>query len=118
MSDTLRERIADDLMGLIAEDDDAPICPTDCADMQMTVGDLRRILTTLTVRTASPSPTEHWQPIESAPKDGSDILISGVGSRRWIDVGRWYKGGWRNDGFGTISGVTHWQPLPEPPTDG
>jgi hypothetical protein len=56
-----------------------------------------------------------WQPIETAPKDGTLIIVPG---------GLAY---WRNDeGWHTVTGedwpgkpirweVTHWMPLPEPP---
>ena len=75
-----------------------------------------------------------WQPIETAPKDGTDILI--VTSRfqivnvaRWseeCDVGGFSTGpgwqvfecedGWYSIGF-TQDEVSHWMPLPEPPED-
>jgi Protein of unknown function (DUF551) len=59
-----------------------------------------------------------WQPIETAPKDGTRILITS----NWTDyankplgceVGRW-------DGFQWVAcekEPTHWMPLPEPPSD-
>ena len=62
-----------------------------------------------------------WQPIETAPKDGSEILLhcSGVLS----DTGLCY---WRNDhvmqgwtwGLGhAFKNPTHWMPLPTAPTE-
>ena len=62
---------------------------------------------------------EGWQPIESAPKDGTSILIfcgfSIVGS--WVTDGARVKNGWSDDkqGINPIFMATHWQPLPEPP---
>jgi hypothetical protein len=63
-----------------------------------------------------------WQPIETAPKDGTIILVAWGGTRRvWParfgDVGpedAWV--GWSN-AFGEmhITDMTHWMPLPEPP---
>ena len=71
-----------------------------------------------------------WQPIETAPKDGGDIILTDGNSSH---VGRWcdsdlpeypwrfldstYKledelNGWRAGKYGP----THWQPLPKPPT--
>lgn len=67
-----------------------------------------------------------WQPIETAPRDGSHILM-------WFDpfpaVGYWAecdemeKGGFWCPSENLISDVvgeyqsTHWQPLPPPPTE-
>jgi len=63
-----------------------------------------------------------WQPIETAPRDGTRVLLSKVGSTEvvsgyWngiryedIPVDEWLTapGGWRRQ-------PTHWMPLPEPP---
>lgn len=60
-----------------------------------------------------------WLPIESAPKDGTKVLVfkkfktfgdSMVLAAYWVD-GEW-MGTW--DGT-EVRGFTHWQPLPEPP---
>lgn len=68
-----------------------------------------------------------WQPIETAPRDGTKILlITGMG----IQIARWfasrgeYGPGWcvgativhpTRDAIVNTSTVTHWMPLPEPP---
>ena len=60
-----------------------------------------------------------WQPIETAPKDGSDILVFLDGNGE--DFSRIAVVYWRNAGFREfawdcqIHTPTHWQPLPEPP---
>lgn len=64
-----------------------------------------------------------WQPIESAPKDGTNVLIAedqnGIHGEAYYDdeESRWY---WANTGRGDYPDPrepfpTHWQPLPPPP---
>lgn len=57
-----------------------------------------------------------WQPIETAPKDGSPILL--YSSDDGCHQGYWFEGsddtGWCTDGLFS-NGWTHWMPLPEPP---
>ena len=72
-----------------------------------------------------------WQPIETAPRDGTKILVfhpdMGVEITEWYEItqtnyvefeGGLYRkeraifyAGWNNNGHH----ATHWQPLPEPP---
>ena len=54
-----------------------------------------------------------WQPIETAPKDGREIL-GWFGSASVI---RWHIGteSFWTDGFMRLREPTHWMPLPEPP---
>lgn len=59
-----------------------------------------------------------WQPIESAPKDGTDILITTEGYGMLVRIG-FYDAA--RDGVWSIwpgrdrMNPTHWQPLPSPP---
>lgn len=60
-----------------------------------------------------------WQPIETAPKDGTPILIAqeNVGAIRWAV---WSEGFFRDGiieagGRMSLPRPTHWMPLPEPP---
>lgn len=59
-----------------------------------------------------------WQPIETAPKDGTEILV-------WFDEAKrhfilwWFDGDWRFIG-GTITPVvspSFWMSLPKPPEE-
>jgi uncharacterized protein DUF551 len=71
----------------------------------------------------SPGPTVvrtlhcyEWQPIETAPKDGRDLLLANIGIVRlafWDEArgGQWSIWPGRDQFFKP----THWMPLPEPP---
>jgi hypothetical protein len=78
--------------------------------------------------------SDQWQPIETAPKDGTDILVWAVGYR-WPEVVRYVlyndpaieeeagePGFWRysDDVFADVCEIeegefTHWMPIPSPP---
>lgn len=58
-----------------------------------------------------------WQPIDTAPEDGSHVLVTDGATQRvaWFDICGWT---WYQK-YGGISMVmlhpTHWMPLPELP---
>jgi hypothetical protein len=74
-----------------------------------------------------------WQPIETAPKDGTlvDVWVIGYSNEpkrftdAWFSEGHWWYAEWApdcevhaldlNDEHTLPSEVTHWMPLPEPP---
>jgi hypothetical protein len=65
-----------------------------------------------------------WKPIETAPKDGTSILLSdgkwvGEGYYSEHSGGTWWEAGshWTDAHDGQIY-PTHWQPLPPPPSEG
>ncbi len=72
-----------------------------------------------------------WQPIETAPKDGSEIILGCAGKNGWSGAGFYHDGSQckRSDGgwFGEDDrnnlliakdiDVTHWMPLPPPPKE-
>lgn len=70
---------------------------------------------------------QEWRPIESAPKDGSYVLLVNMNAKpnfRCLYIGAYRFGldrepwspekQWR-DYAGKYATPTHWQPLPEPP---
>jgi Protein of unknown function (DUF551) len=71
--------------------------------------------------------TAQWRPIETAPKDGTDVLLYLPNAHPPVRVGRYVaKGVIRSDYWFYYSGViesprewemvpSHWMPLPEPP---
>ncbi len=59
----------------------------------------------------------NWQPIETAPKDGTQVLLwIGGHSEPWAQTG-FFEGGYWLDSYEGIdlSSPTHWMPLPPPP---
>ena len=68
----------------------------------------------------------NWQPIETAPKDGTEILLhfrysalreepeSFVSSGWWFSSPKQIDDGWLTD-HGFIGEPTHWVALPKPP---
>lgn len=75
-----------------------------------------------------------WQPIETAPKDGTEVLIAGgTYSDGWnteipfrgVSIAYWYRchdAHWRGDDLQAHDEwrehkPTHWMPLPPPPQD-
>lgn len=66
-----------------------------------------------------------WQPIKTAPRDGTAILASGLDHGKgpgrhyavveWMDFG-WESSGWYPDeDFFPLTYLSHWMPLPDPP---
>lgn len=82
----------------------------------------------------NPEMVEGWQPIESAPKDGTPILAASLDGHRYITAWTddvytaqcgsggpegWFSGKYR-DRWGDspeMDRPTHWRPLPAPPSD-
>ena len=68
-------------------------------------------------------PMPEWQPIETAPKDGTVILVCGNNARGvyYVTDAKWSCGAWclfdcAEDSHTYPSDYhTHWQPLPTPP---
>jgi hypothetical protein len=57
-----------------------------------------------------------WQPIETAPRDGTRILVSDADG--FMIVAFWFADGWDDGDF--RSGLTwpqYWMPLPPPPME-
>jgi hypothetical protein len=65
-------------------------------------------------------PAQGWQPIETAPKDGTLVLLAydtGPGVLQWgMSLARIRGDHWATDINSQLHFVpTHWMPLPEPP---
>ena len=65
-----------------------------------------------------------WQPIESAPKDGTEILVANISNGAiytvmWLDegesIGWWDIASLDDYGRATLFSPTHWMQLPNPP---
>lgn len=65
-----------------------------------------------------------WRHITTAPRDGSEVLISGymyndTTAGRFVEQAMYISGGWYRDGDDSVKihPHTHWMPLPDPPKD-
>jgi hypothetical protein len=60
-------------------------------------------------------PPSGWQPIETAPKDGTELLLT---DGRYKRTGYWARRieAWSVDMVPPVRMPTHWMPLPEGPT--
>jgi hypothetical protein len=61
-----------------------------------------------------------WQPIETAPRDGTRVLASvGVGPAAWRTIASYSDilKCWCGEGL-VFNRPTHWMPLPPPPNEG
>lgn len=74
------------------------------------------------VLAAAPSPSSEaagWRPIETAPKDGTKIiLLLSTGAGNMVHIGckdQRPNSGWHIEPNGYWSSVTHWLPLPAAP---
>lgn len=62
-----------------------------------------------------------WQPIETAPRDGTRVLLAkrnevlGIGDFWGADRAEGTTDAWFVHNGAEIAEPTHWQPLPEPP---
>ena len=60
-----------------------------------------------------------WQPIETAPKDGTAVLVydGKITTAEWYGLGGYWSlcrvGAWAED---SETDPTHWMPLPDPPS--
>jgi hypothetical protein len=57
-----------------------------------------------------------WQPIKTAPRDGTLILGIHATVGPFYFLADWRNGQWHDD-CGTVH-LTHWMPLPPPPVSG
>lgn len=97
-----------------------------CEDLRSQLSRKDKELTAL----RSAADAHQWQPIDTAPKDGTEVDLWGIdqfaqwgpthlrGPRRYTNC-RWAKGSfeehvWHHRNHGTIK-ATHWMQLPDPP---
>lgn len=78
---------------------------------------LYRVLIGKLQKSQAPAVAHGWQPIETAPKDGSLVLTWREHTTRpLITRWDWVYGEWENDDSGFhVHNITHWMPLPSAP---
>lgn len=59
--------------------------------------------------------TNEWQPIETAPKDETRVLLGRAGVHA-MHTAFWRGGIWHCGGHSYFNNPTHWMPLPEHPS--
>lgn len=64
-----------------------------------------------------------WRPIESAPKDQTDVLLFDPNADWWPLLARWedeepLQPGWYTPTVHQVFDPSHWMPLPPPPVKG
>lgn len=57
-----------------------------------------------------------WQPIDTAPKDGTRLLIYDTDAFKRITIGHW-SDDWIDEDNADVWSPTHWMPLPRQPAD-
>lgn len=58
-----------------------------------------------------------WQPIETAPKDGTEVLVYAA-EDHYITKAEFFDNHWRElsyEGYGQYLYPTYWMPIPDPP---
>lgn len=62
---------------------------------------------------------DRWRKIETAPRDGSYVIVFGPHKTRgtYIEVNHFYMDRWTIVWMHDYEEPTHWMPLPNPPTD-
>lgn len=94
----------------------------DCETMVPVISRDFDIVRTFLTKAKQPEPVEGWRPIETAPKDGTEIIVWWKDQE--IQIMAAYTDILDGEGFNWYSGhadylpeaqLTHWIPLPEPP---
>lgn len=103
--------------------------PNDIAVNQEVIRDCRLAILRMAGERITPQPptaaVQGWQPIETAPRDGTVILLGmpAIGALKDPNERRVYEGLWSHtqerftsvNGFIVLDLATHWMPLPAPP---
>jgi len=95
----------------LLEESEKVFSPNPKAVRAVELADAILALTTI-AKQETDSVREAWQPISTAPKDGTRFLI--VDAMGTSDIGFWHHDHACGDGYGA-GPWTHWQPLPTPP---
>lgn len=98
-----------------------------CNEMRELAIEVEARFTSLRTELAAMKERMEWRPIETAPGDGTEILVTGI---NWNDPSRGRHtvtakynrcvGGWQAStdwDNSTLEYLTHWMPLPPIPTD-
>jgi Lar family restriction alleviation protein len=110
-------RLPRDLYVTSVKSSDGIVYDVQCCSVPMAIGPEVRYTQ------AAAEPQTSWQPIETAPKDGTLVLICGFGSEGYYVADAKWDGEWllfhpdNDDHTEPSYNVSYWMPLPAPPSE-
>lgn len=111
-----RDRLAEENAQLERERDEAR---AELEKVWITHGELRESSEHLKDQLAASEKDRQWQPIETAPKDGTRVMIYTPDMMGAVETGFYHEftipPGWCADTRGKPRSPTHWMPLPKAP---
>ena len=130
MTKDLRERVARAICVADGENPDSLPVPFPASRLNFVPSEHPLWKNYLELADAAVAECAKWEPIETAPKDGTPILGFDLGMSKWprfsgimviswdAENNEWCSGkDYDGNSIARFDNPTHWRPLPAPPTD-